>query len=330
MLKKCIAVAIVFAAVILSPAFSTETRTLSFSTKDGVLTLYSGGKSLGQFPNVIVNNGGMASDVEDSATGSPIIRIITDGSRNKYDVTIPIIEDGGVVYTNCAYKSFFDSNDGNRSVGVSCSLAPLREFDPEAAINEENLIRYQVGFDWLKNAASKNCSRPQGIEYGIYHIALCAKQAYPDPSQETTIVFDVRGNRIFSVLGYEFIPGGMLKGEFALVGAVGEHTVFHVNNLDCLASSKIPENSPSRSGEIGKYKIKYFALKEGGGIYGRYSYDGKENSVDLLGISLRDATHLLEVGNGKKVTGLFDLMPDIYGFEGNWISAPPGKILPVR
>ncbi|WP_143752037.1 hypothetical protein [Burkholderia sp. SRS-W-2-2016] len=255
-------------------AFSAPTFTLSFSTKDGVLSLYSGETSLGRFPNVLISNGAMSSIVENSTAGTPLIRIATDGSRNKYDIVVPIIQMDGSPYTNCVYKSGFDSNEGNRSVGVSCSLTPLRQFDPEAAVGEQHLIKYRTGFPWLQDAISKKCATPLGIEYGSYHIALCADHENPDPSQETTIVYSANGKRIFSVRGYEIIPGGVSEGEFAVIGSAGERITFYTSNFHCLTLPELSNTVAPKTGSIGKYRIQYSARTVGDCAYGKNdSYD---------------------------------------------------------
>jgi hypothetical protein len=204
---------------------------LSFTETDGVLSIFSEGKKLGEFPRVLVSNAAMSSSVVKSSTGKLFIKIVTDVSRYKYKIIVPIIDRNGVPFAGCAYKSAFDSNNGTRWVGVSCSLAPLRQFDPEAIVNEENLLQYRKGLSRVKNVDAKNCSTPQDIKYGNYRITLCVKQAYPDPSRETTIVLDKNRNKIFSVRGYEFIPGGKSDGEFALIGEAEQDIVFYEGNL---------------------------------------------------------------------------------------------------
>ncbi|MDR6482004.1 hypothetical protein [Paraburkholderia terricola] len=285
---------------------------------------------LGRFPNVLLSNGAMSSIVEKSTTGTPLIRIVTDGSRNKYDIVVPIIEVDGKPYTDCVYKSVFDSNDGSRSVGVSCSLKPLRQFDPEAAVNEGHLLKYRKGFHWLRDAVARDCATPLGIEYGSYHIALCADQPYPDPSHETTIVYGENGRRIFSVRGYEIILGGLSEGEFAFVGASGERTTFYTNNLNCADLPEISEKTASKHGTIGKYRIRYSARKAGDCAYGTYSYENKAAKMNLFGTVSKDFVHLLEMTDNKVVTGLFNLNPNVDSFSGNWISVPPGNLLPVK
>ncbi|MGF6609955.1 hypothetical protein OKW45_004877 [Paraburkholderia sp. WSM4175] len=330
MLKQSVGSAIFALALISSLAFSAPTSALSFSTKDDILSIFRDGKNLGQFSNVVVSNAAMSSSVEKSTTGEPLIKIVTDGSRDKYDITIPIIEREGVPFTDCAYKSVFDSNDGNRSVGVSCSLAPLRQFDPEATVNEEHLLKYRTGLDWLRNVVAKDCAAPQGIEYGSYRIALCAKQAYPDPAQETTIVFNEKAQKLFSVRGYELIPGGISRGEFAFVGASGESTTLYVSSLDCMLSPIPSEKASSKTGTIGKYRIRYSAQKFGDCAYGSYAYENKASEIRLFGSASKDTVHLLEMTGNKDVTGLFDLDPNIEHFNGNWISVPPGKLFLVK
>jgi hypothetical protein len=330
MLKQIVSSTIFASVLIFSPAFSAPTETLSFSTKDSVLFLYSGGKNIGRFSNVLVSNAAMLSSVENSTTGTPLIKIVTDGSRNKYNVTIPIIEIDGVPYTNCAYKSVFDSNDESRSVGVSCSLTPLRQFDPESAVSEKGLIKYRTEFNWLRDAVAKNCTTPIGIEYGSYRIALCAKEGDPDPSGESTIVFDKKGKIIFSVRGYELIPGGISGGEFAFVGVSGEQTNFHINNLDCMTPPRVSERDRSQTGKIGKYGIKYSSYKIGNCAYGSYSYQNKTEQISLSGVVSEDSLRLLEITNDKEVTGIFNLNPNMADFNGSWISVPSGKLFRVR
>lgn len=330
MLKQPVGSLIFTSAFIFSLAFPAPVLALYFSAKDDILLMYQDEKSLGQFSNVLVNNANLSSSVEKSTAGEPIIRIITDGSRNKYDIIIPIIERDGVPFTGCAYKSVFDSNDGSRSVGVSCSLAPLRQFDPEATINEDHLLKYREGFNWLRNAVAKDCAAPQGIEYGDYRIALCTKQTYPDPTHETAVVFNANEQKIFSVRGYEIIPGGTSKGEFALVGSLGESTTLYVNNLDCVTYPKLSGRHSPRSGAIGKYRIRYFAQKFGGCAYGSYAYEKNTGDMRLLGTASKEAVRLLEMTGNKDVTGLFDLNPNIGNFNGNWMSVPPGKLLLVK
>jgi len=318
MLNQFFRLTIFASTLIYSLALSEPISALAFSAKVDAPHL------------VLVSNAGLSSSIEKSTAGNSLIRITTDGSRNKYHVTVPIIERDGVLFTDCIYKSVFDSNDENRSVGVSCSLAPLRQFDPEAIVNEANLLKYQRGFNWLQNVIAKDCAAPQGIEYGSYRIAICAKQAYPDPSQETTIVFDAKGQKIFSVRGYELIPGGISKGEFALIGASGKGTTLYVGNLNCMISSVFSEKIAPKTGVIGKYKIRYSAQKIGDCIYGSYAYENKASQISLFGTASKDAVRLLEMTENKDVTGLFELNPDIENFNGNWISAPPGSLFPVK
>ncbi|WP_143787497.1 hypothetical protein [Paraburkholderia phenazinium] len=330
MLKKFLGSTMLASILIVSPAFSASTPTLSFSTKYNVLSLYSGEKNLGRFSNVLVSNPAMSSDVEKSVTGSPVIRIITDGSRDKYDITIPIIEVNGVAYTNCAYKSVFDSNDENRSVGVSCSLVPLRNFDPNAAVTKEHLIQYRKEFNWLRNDITKDCKSPLGIEYGKYHVVLCTAQSYPDASKEITMVFDENGIKIFSVRGYELIPGGISDGEFALVGTSGDRVLFHVNSLECIVPREISKKIPSRIAMIGKYNIRYYISNLGKCVYGSYMYENKGDRINFFGILSDDSMEFLELTNNENISGLFNLSANLANLKGNWLSVPSGKIFPVE
>lgn len=313
-----------------SVAFSAPTLPLSFSTKDNVLSVFRGGRSLGRFSNVVVSNAAMSSSVEKSTTGRPLIRIVTDGSRDKYDITIPLIERNGAPFTDCVYKSVFDSNDGSRSVGVSCSLTPLRQFDAGATANKERLFTYRKGLQWLRKVVSEDCPVPQGIEYGSYRIALCATQTYPDPDQETTIVFNEEGRKIFSIRGYQLIPGGISKGDFAFIGASGGNATFYVSSLDCRYPPIADGKATSKTGAIGKLRIRYFLHKVGDCVYGSYAYAHKENGITLFGNISKDALHLIEMNVNKNVTGLFDMSPDLDQFNGTWVSVPPGKLLSVR
>ncbi|WP_156923763.1 hypothetical protein [Burkholderia sp. WSM2232] len=330
MLGKIMGPAIFGLTLFVWPSSSTMALPLTFIKKNGVLFLYSGKKSLGQFSNVLVSNAAISTDVEKSTTGTPVIRIATEGSRDKYSLTVPILEKDGVPYTDCVYKSVFDSNDGNRSVGAACALTPLRQFDPEATISEAHLLKYRAGLNWLRNVMSTDCPTPTGIEYGSYRIALCAKQGYPEPSKETTIAFNTSGERIFSVLGYEFIPGGSSGGEFAFIGASNERVILHTNNLECMISSKKQGGAAFKTGAIGKYQIQYSVYKSGKCASGTYVYDNGSGQIDLFGVAQKDSLNLLELAANKEISGLFNLDPDLLNLNGIWTSAPPGKVFRVK
>jgi hypothetical protein len=107
-----------------------------------------------------------------------------------------------------------------------------------------------------------------GIEYGKYHVALCAAQLYPDPFREIAMVFDGNGIKIFSVRGYELIPGGMSEMEFALVGTSGGYVLFHVNSLECILPREISKKIPSRIAGIRKHNIQYYISSLGRCAYG--------------------------------------------------------------
>jgi hypothetical protein len=144
------------------------------------------------------------------------------------------------------------------------------------------------------------------------------------------MVFDRNGTKIFSVRGYEFVPGGISDGEFAFVGASGDRTLFHANNLDCIVPRETSERVPSRLATIGKYNIKYSVSNYRKCVYGSYMCENKIDRINLFGTFSKESTQLIELTANKTISGLLNLDADFSKFKGNWLSAPPGKILPVK
>ena len=144
------------------------------------------------------------------------------------------------------------------------------------------------------------------------------------------MVFDGNGIKIFSVRGYELIPGGMSEREFALIGTSGDYVLFHVNSLECIVPREISKKIPSRIARIGKRNIQYYISSLGRCAYGNYIYENHGGRINFFGVLFNDSTEFMETTNDKNISGLFNLNTNLVNLKGSWLSVPPGKIFPVN
>jgi hypothetical protein len=304
---------------------------ISQQEHDGTLTIYEDEKTIGKFNNLIVDQPALSSDVVALAGGGLAIEIDSDGSRNKYHVVAPISKIDGRLYVGCVYKSVYDSVEGARSVGTSCEKMELSRFDVSGAINADGLKAYSSDYMWLKKIASTSCPNAVGLEYGSYHIARCSAEGVSDTRKQKIIVFDKQGAPIFSVVGYEFIPGrdGM---EFVLSNDLSNQTVMFDGSLTCFAQNEDVTNEVSGRAKLaGKFGIDYTLGSAAGCLKGRYSYAGKGREISLRGSKIGGLAYLIELDADGKSSGMFmlDKLLDS-GIHGVWIGVPPKNPLTVE
>jgi hypothetical protein len=292
--------------------------------------IYEGEKSIGKFKNLIVDQPTLSSNVVVLAGGGLGIEIDSDGSRNKYHVVVPIRKIDERLYVGCIYKSVYDSVEGTRSVGTSCEKMELSKFDISGAIGADGLKAYSSGYTWLKGIAAASCPSAVGIEYGNYHVVRCSAEGASDIHKQKIIVFNKQGAVIFSVSGYEFIPGDD-GADFILTTDLSNQTVMFEGNLACFAQSKSVTNEISGNATLArKFNIAYTLGSAGRCLNGRYSYVEKGGEISLKGSEINGLIYLIELGSGRGSSGMFVLDRLDGGIHGVWIGVPPKNPLSVE
>jgi hypothetical protein len=144
-------------------------------------------------------------------------------------------------------------------------------------------------------------------------------------------VFDKQGAPIFSVVGYEFIPGrdGM---EFVLSKDLSNQIVMFDGNLACFAQKENVTNEISGKAKLaGKFGINYTLGSAADCLKGRYSYAGKGGEISLRGSKIDGLAYLIELDADGKSSGMFMLDRALdSGIHGVWIGVPPKNPLTVE
>lgn len=322
--RSCLALALLWLS------FVTAHASITFEKKDGSIYISKDGRQLGSFGNLSVEESELWSDVFTAADGSLLIAISSNGSRDKFEVVVPIVENGDKLFTDCAYKSVYDSVDGGRSVGTSCKLTPLDKFDAESAINDENLLVYRSSYQWLKRLSVLGCWVLKGIEYASHKVALCSKSDSPDPKTDKTVVLDEGGHVVFTAVGYEFFPAGKGNG-YALYANVDPHQILFEGSFACIVNT-IPASFRKNHGIalIGKDPISYQLSTDGSCVVGSYRYQSAGAGISLYRKMQGNEVSLMELDKSNRIIGLFFLDEMGNGLSGSWVAAPPAGPLTVR
>ncbi|MFX1686028.1 hypothetical protein PWR05_15710 [Paraburkholderia sp. A2RI-6] len=294
----------------------------------GTVAIYEDAKLVGKFDNLIVDQPALSSNVITLTGGGLAIEIDSDGSRNKFHMIAPIRKADGRFYVDCIYKSIYDSVDETISVGTSCAKLDLGKLDVSSAINDNGLKHYGADHVWLKEIPAATCSNAVGFEYSNYRIARCAADGASDTRKQKIVAYDKQGKTLFSVAGYELIPGADGK-RFLLTGDLQAKTVVFEGNFDCFAQDTIPTSDISGKARVAhRLNINFTLGSVGGCLIGHYSYAGRGEDIVLRGLKRDGLTYLLELGANNVSTGMFVLDRLDSGARGGWISVPQGVIFP--
>jgi hypothetical protein len=295
----------------------------------GVVEIYENGALAGKFNNLIVDQPAISADVVALADGGLAIEVESEGSRNKYHIISPISKENGKFYVNCNYKTIYDSVDETRSVGSSCKRIELGKFDAADAIADNGMLRYSQDYQWLKDVAPSSCINAVGLEYGNYHIVRCAADGVAETKKQKIIVFNRRDELLFSIIGYELIPGD--DGfRFVLGADLANRVVSFEGNLACVSHPRGTHNDILGKAKIGgKLEINYALASADGCMVGDYAYVKQGVNIGLSGVRQGRLVYLLELTPSKTSTGLFVLDQLTPRMRGAWISVPPKSPLSI-
>ncbi|MEK6421141.1 MAG: hypothetical protein V4801_16215 [Burkholderia gladioli] len=185
---------------------------MTSSERAGSVYFYKNGRLIGTYDNLIVNQPSLTSTLVPVVGGGVALEVESNGSGSKYDILVPINFIDGKLYTECLYKSVYDSVEEERSVGATCRRQGLHQFDVDSAINSVNLFLYSAKHNWLESLPPGSCPNAVGLEIGSYRIARCAQGGASETIKQKIIVLDQKNKPFLSVEGYELIP---LKDGFA-------------------------------------------------------------------------------------------------------------------
>ncbi len=136
---------------------------------------------------------------------------------------------------------------------------------------------------------------------------------------------------LFSVIGYEIIPGAD-GNHFLLTSNLQTQAVAFGSEFNCFAQNSSSANDISGNAKLAdKFGISYTLGGAGSCLVGHYSYRGKSGEILLIGSRQTGLTYLLELGaNNSPSTGLFVLDRLDSGAHGAWIGVPPKTSLTVN
>jgi hypothetical protein len=312
---------------------SAFSSTLTAVVDGDIVSIRNGDREMGRFSNLIVDESSVYSSISSTADGGLVLSISSNASRNKYEIVIPIMEREGKLFTNCIYKSVYDAVDGGRSIGTSCALTPLKNFDIFSAISDRDLHSYVDVKTPIGQPNSERCPDSReldgGPRYSAYRVVLCGRKKGQNAGEEETIVLDHSGNTLFSVIGYIFFPEG--NNGYALYASAGERPVVFRGKLDCFAHQQAIRNFNGK-GEVGRYPIRYDINISQGCVVGSYSYENHRIPIEWVGVQYGNRLYLTELQSDRAVSGLFVVNEDKdHSAKGIWISTPPSAtILPAR
>jgi hypothetical protein len=302
---------------------------LSHQTLHNSVVIYDGKKRLGKFNNLIRNEPSLSSSIVEILGGGLAIYVDSNGSRNKFHLLIPIYKINNKLYTQCAYKTVYDSVDETQSVGASCKEQGLDQFDLASVINGKNLVIYKPDHNWLASLSLPNCENPVGFVYGNYYVVRCVKGHENTSNAFSSAVFKKSGEMIFSVDGYEFIPAGN-SNDFVLNSDSFEKTIFFQGSLGCFTSDSIRMLSSSTAKIGDNLNIQYSIRKADRCYQGFYSYSKNGAPINLIGQRAGNTYYLLEQGKDRTSTGLFILNNLDKTMNGIWVGTKSGGFLAVQ
>lgn len=307
-----------------------EVKILDKKGNAGTVDFFENGKLLGRYSNLIVREGSISSGLVKIAGGGIAIEIDSNGSKSKYNIITPIINERGRLYTECSYKSIFDAIDERRAVGAACQRTDLAKFDTSSVINESGMTYYDDQATWIRSISSSTCPKAVGIEVGAYRIARCSTNGTSESKRQKIIIFNSNGKKLNSIDGFEFIPINE-QGHFSLTSTINDSYILFRGNLECLSLGGVSSDEWLGSAKIGgRLSIKY-AIHEHTGCYaGKYSYTGGTGSISLSGYKYGNSSYLLETNENGISSGLFILNHLDKNAHGVWIKAPPKTMYSVN
>ncbi|CAM2174267.1 Lipoprotein [Burkholderia latens] len=287
------------------------------------VSFYRDGEPLGAYDNLIVNEASLSSSLVHLVGVGIALKIESNGSRNKYEVLVPIDVVGRNLYVECLYKNVYDSAEEARSVGAVCQRQDLHQFDISASINAVNLNLYAADHNWLKSLPCRSCESAVGIEVGSYRIARCASEGVSETSRQKIIVLDRQNKLLFSTTGYELIP--LNNGdEFFLVANLKNDAVLFKGDFSCYAMGSNESETAGGAAKIGSsLDINYFIGATGKCLNGNYHYVEKNHKISLKGNIKGEMYYLLEMGVDRVSSGAFMLHQIKNEIQGIWIGIPP-------
>lgn len=300
----------------------------SNTANTNAVNFFEGSRWLGRYDNLIVRESSISSNVVKMADGGVAIAIDSEGSRNKYNILTPIINEKGRLHTDCSYKTIYDAVDERRSVGAACRRTELAKFDVSSVINDGGMIDYKNQV-WINEVSPITCPKAVGLEVDGYRIARCDEGGVSEEKKQKVIVFDGNGKKLLSIRGFEFIPA--LGRKFHLISVVDDQYFEFSGDLECLAHGESFAGEFTGVARIaGRFSIKYIAHKYAGCYSGRYSYLEGAGDIAINGYRRGDMIYLIEMNDDKNSSGLFVLNRFDDEANGVWVKIPPKSVFSVN
>ena len=298
------------------------------NNEDGIARFMKEGHEIESFSNLIINEPSISSTIVPTTSNGVAIIVSTTGSRTKYDAIIPIYFNGNSFYVDCAYKSSYDSVDGIASSGTSCQHALLKDLDIPGVINEDQMQSYQDGTPQELRLKIHDCTSPQSRLNGEIYEVNCGS----DPSTISsgkTMIFNKNGDLVFTTNNYNFVYQG--NGEFVLYAETNKKAAIIHGNFGCINSSPV-KGSSEKPATLGAGTNIHYSIQQQGQCYnGSYYYDRYHSPIALSGIEKNGSIELIELGEGRQITGSFTLTRLEPEISGTWAPvAPQEQTLPVR
>ena len=170
---------------------------ITLNERVNAVSFYQGDRLLGTYDNLIVSESSISSSLVPIIGFGVALKIESDGSRNKYEILVPIEFVGGNFYVDCLYKNVYDSVEETRSVGAICRRQDLHQFDVSASITATNLNPYAANHNWLSRLAPGSCASAVGFEVGSYRIARCTPEGASETRNQKIIALDQQNRLLF-------------------------------------------------------------------------------------------------------------------------------------